>query len=211
MEHCYSQIGQDKKVYDFYNGKKDGYYVEIGAYDGIALSNTYAFEKLGWKGICAEPLQSRFQQLIINRKAHCCDLAVYHTTGLQVSFDIEGDAGMLSGINTHIDAHKATVDKNKKTVTVNTISLNDLLEKYNAPNFIEYLSLDTEGSEYEILRTLDFNKWKFGLIDIEHNHVEPRRSIMRKLLLNNGYEYVGPNHFDDQYKLKGLTSTGPSS
>jgi len=204
MEHSYSQIGQDKKVYDFYKGKTDGYYVEIGAYDGIALSNTYAFEKLGWKGICVEPLESRFQQLLHNRKAHLCNLAVYHTSGLNVSFDIEGNAGMLSGINTHIDAHKATVDKNKKTVTVKTISLNDLLENYDAPHFIEYLSLDTEGSEYEILRTLDFSKWTFGLLSIEHNHIEPRRSMIRNLLTVNGYKYLGANHFDDDYMHNSL-------
>lgn len=207
MEHSYSQIGQDKKVFEFYHGKRDGYFIELGAYDGIALSNTYALEKqLGWKGICVEPLHTRFVNLVTNRTAHCCNLAVYHTTGLNVSFDIEGDSGMLSGINTHIDAHKATVDRNKKTVTVKTISLNDLLEKYNAPEFIEYMSLDTEGSEYEILRTLDFKKWKFGLIDVEHNYITPRRLQIRKLLLENGYDYIGENNFDDMYKLKGLKS-----
>lgn len=204
MEHSYSQLAQDKNVVDFYKAKTDGFYIEIGAWDGIALSNTYALEKLGWKGICVEPLVSRFNDLVKNRKAHCCDLAVYHTSDLDVFFDIEGDSGMLSGINVHIDAHKYTVNKNKKTVTVKTISLNDLLERYNAPNFIEYLSLDTEGSEFEILRTLNFNRWTFGLLDIEHNGIEPRRTMIRKLLLANGYEYIGPNQFDDCYMLKGL-------
>ena len=204
MEHSYSQINQDKNVVDFYKAKTSGYFVDIGAYDGIALSNTYALEKLGWKGICAEPLVSRFNDLIKNRTAHCCDLAVYHTSDLDVFFDIEGDSGMLSGINIHIDAHKYTVNKNKKTITVKTISLNDLLERYNAPNFIEYLSLDTEGSEFEILKNLDFSKWKFGLIDVEHNGIEPRRTMIRKLLCSNGYKYIGPNHFDDSYQLIAL-------
>lgn len=204
MQHSYSQLGQDKKVYDFYKGKTEGYFVEVGAYDGIALSNTYAFEKLGWKGICCEPLPSRFADLIKNRTAHCCNQAVYHTTGLTVSFDIEGDAGMLSGIDTHIDAHKHVVNKNKQTVTMQTISLNNLLERFGAPPFIEYLSLDTEGSEYEILRTLDFNKWQFGLIDVEHNHIEPRRTMIKQLLCSNGYTYLGANQFDDSYVLKRL-------
>ena len=205
MEHSYSQLGQDKKVYDFYKGKTEGYFVEIGAYDGIALSNTYAFEKLGWKGVCCEPLPSRFSDLIKNRTAHCCNQAVYHTTGLTVSFDIEGDAGMLSGIDKHIDAHKNVVNKNKKTVSMLTISLNDLLERFEAPPFIEYLSLDTEGSEYEILRTLDFNKWQFGIIDVEHNYVEPRRTMIKQLLCSNGYTYLGANQFDDSYRLNSLT------
>ena len=211
MEHSYSQLAQDKNVVDFYKAKTGGYFVEIGAYDGIALSNTFALEKqYGWKGICVEPLVSRFNDLVKNRKAHCCDLAVYHTSDLDVFFDIEGDSGMLSGINVHIDAHKYTVNKNKKTVTVKTISLNDLLERYNAPNFIEYLSLDTEGSEFEILKNLDFSKWKFGLLDVEHNHIEPRRTMIRKLLLANGYKYIGPNHFDDSYQLIALEESSSS-
>jgi FkbM family methyltransferase len=204
MEHSYSQLGQDKKVYDFYKGKREGYFVEVGAYDGVALSNTYALEKLGWKGICCEPLASRFGDLIKNRSAHCCNQAVYHTTGLTVSFDIEGNYGMLSGINKHIDAHKHVVNKNKQTVTMQTISLNDLLERFEAPPFIEYLSLDTEGSEYEILRTLDFNKWQFGIIDVEHNYVEPRRTLIKQLLCSNGYTYLGANQFDDSYRLTSL-------
>ena len=204
MENSYSQLGQDKKVYDFYKGKTTGYFVEIGAYDGIALSNTYAFEKIGWKGICCEPLPSRFSDLCRNRTAHCCNQAVYHTTGLSVSFDIEGDAGMLSGISSNIDCHKHVVNKNKKVVTMLTISLNDLLERFEAPPFIEYLSLDTEGSEYEILKTLDFNKWQFGIIDVEHNHVEPRRTMIKHLLCTNGYVYLGANEFDDSYKLESL-------
>lgn len=205
MEHSYSQLGQDKKVVSFYKGKRGGYFVEIGAYDGVALSNTFALERqYGWRGICVEPLVDRFAQLLNNRTAECCNLAVYNKSDMDVSFDIEGDAGMLSGINTHIDAHKYTVDKNKKTVTVKTISLNDLLEKYKAPSFMEYLSLDTEGSEYEILKALDFSKWKFGLIDLEHNHIEPRRSQIKQLLCSNGYTYIGPNHFDDSYVLTSL-------
>ena len=205
MEY-YSQIGQDKKVIEFYKSKRNGYFVEIGAYDGIALSNTYALEKyLDWTGICVEPLKHRFDQLLKNRTAICSNMAVYHSSNLDVSFDIEGDAGMLSGINTHIDCHKNIVNANKKTVTVKTISLNDLLETNKAPSFIEYLSLDTEGSEYEILRTLDFNKWTFGIIDLEHNHMEPRRTNIRNLLTKNGYVYVGPNNFDDHYRHRSLT------
>ena len=202
MEHSYSQLGQDIKVADYYNNKHEGFFVEIGAYDGIALSNTYALERyLGWNGICVEPLSSRYADLIKNRTARCCNLAVYNQSDLTLVFDIEGNAGMLSGISSHIDCHKAIVNQNKKTITMKTISLNHLLERYNAPNFIEYLSLDTEGSEYEILKTLDFNKWKFGIIDVEHNYVEPRRTMIKTLLLRNGYAYIGPNEFDDSYKL----------
>jgi FkbM family methyltransferase len=68
---------------------------------------------------------------------------------------------MLSGISSHINAHKHVVNKNKSQIIVETISLTDLLDLYKAPAFIEYLSLDTEGSELEILKGLDHTKYTF--------------------------------------------------
>ena len=77
-----------------------------------------------------------------------------------------------------------------------------MLESNNAPNFIDYLSLDTEGSEYEILRTLDFNKYKFGYINVENNFTEPKRSLVKDLLINNYYSFFGINNVDDIYVYK---------
>ena len=82
-----------------------------------------------------------------------------------------------------------------------TITLNDLLEQSNAPLYIDYLSLDTEGSELEILKSVDFSRYKFGIIDVEHNFVEPRRSQIRNLLESNGYKFNVENNFDDNYIL----------
>ena len=107
---------------------------------------------------------------------------------------------MFSGLSSTIDRHRDRVDKNKETIKVTTLSLTDLLDKYAMPSFIEYLSLDTEGSELDILKTFNFNKYRFGLIDIEHNFIEPRRSQIRQLLKSNGYNFVMANQFDDCYR-----------
>ena len=204
----YSQIGQDLEVLSFYNNKTDGFFVEIGANDGIYFSNTYLLEKeYQWKGICAEPIPESFDLLCKNRpNSFCCDMAVYDESGKEVSFDIANNFNLLSGIAEHIDCHKQTVECNKTTIHKTTISLNDLLEKYNAPSFIDYLSLDTEGSEYKILQTFNFQKYVVGLIDVEHNHIEPRRTQIRELLLANGYEYIKANHCDDCYKHTSIQS-----
>jgi hypothetical protein len=87
---------------------------------------------------------------------------------------------------------------------VKTLTLTDLLDKAKAPSFIDYLSLDTEGSEFEILRATDFSRYTFGLIDVEHNFVEPRRTEIRNLLLSHGYVYLRENQFDDSYKHSSL-------
>jgi len=197
-----SQIGQDLKVVEQYNKKENGFFIEIGANNGVDLSNTYLLEsQYNWKGICCEPNPKSYDQLVKNRpNSICCKEAVYNTSGLTVSFDIANNCDLLSGISKYIDCHRNYVDHNKSTIQVQTISLIDLLDKHNAPRFIEYISLDTEGSEYEILKGFDFNKYIFGLIDIEHNYIEPRRTNIRELLISNGYIFLGENQFDDSYK-----------
>jgi FkbM family methyltransferase len=190
-----SQLGQDVQILKRY---QTGFFVDVGAHDGISLSNTYLLEQHGWKGICVEPIPEMYERLCKHRTAICCNEAMYHTSDLEVTFDVAKES-MLSGISEYIDCHKEIVDKDKNTIQVHTISMNDLLEKHNAPTFIEYLSLDTEGSEYEILKTVDFQKYSFGWIDVEHNFVEPRRSMIRELLTLNGYEFVKQNEWDDCY------------
>lgn len=202
QRESYSQLGQDLAVVRHYQGMREGFFVEVGAYDGIALSNTYLLEtQYAWSGICIEPIPEKYEKLVKNRKAICSNKALYSMSGLELVFDNATDA-MLSGISSHIDCHKHIVNRSKKQITVETLTLTDLLDQHNAPKFIEYMSLDTEGSELEILRGLDFNRYQFGLIDLETNYVEPRRSQIRHLLTSNGYDFLRQNQFDDVYVLK---------
>lgn len=196
-----SQLGQDIEVLRVFNNKRDGYFVEIGASDGVELSNTHLLEhRYNWKGICCEPIPDRFEKLVANRpNSVCYDVAVYKTTGDYVDFDVCNSYDLFSGIPEHIDRHKQAVESNKSTITVFTMSLLDVLNKANAPKFIEYLSIDTEGSELVILEGFNFTKYTFGLIDIEHNFIEPRRTEIRTLLELQGYKYKGENQWDDMY------------
>jgi FkbM family methyltransferase len=205
----YSQLNQDLNVLKFYNNKKDGYFIEIGASDGMELSNTYLLEKeYNWKGICVEPIPSRYEKLCINRSnSNCCNRAVYHTSDMEVTFDIANEYDLLSGISEKIEDCNEKAKANKTSITVKTITFNDLLAHYNAPNHIDYLSLDTEGSELDILQSVDFNRYTFGLIDVEHNYTEPRRTKMRELLTSNGYKYVKENKWDDCYVHNSLESS----
>lgn len=200
MAESYSQLGQDVEVLKFYGFKKRGYYIEVGASDGVSISNTLLLDKKGWKGICVEPIPSKFAQLKQNRpNAICINAPLYSESGTEVVFDICHSSDFLSGISQHIDKHKQTVDNGKTQLKMTTMTLNEILKECKAPPFIEYLSLDTEGSEYEILKTFDFKKYQFGIIDVEHNYIEPRRSQIRELLTSNGYVYHAENQWDDQY------------
>lgn len=200
MSKSFSQLGQDLKVLEQLENKQNGYFVEIGASDGILLSNTFLLEKnYQWKGICVEPLPSKFKKLQQNRKCHCANYAVYKKSNEIVNFDISNDDDMLSGISTDIDKYFTKVKNNKTTIQVDTISFTDLLKNYDAPKHMDYLSLDTEGSEFHILQSLDFEIYSFSIIDIEHNYVENKRKQIRDLLSSKGYIYDGENQFDDHY------------
>ena len=150
LKESYSQEGQDTRALNYFNGKKEGYFVDIGANEGIIISNTYLFEKkLYWKGICSEPLPKAFELLQKNRDV-ICDNAVYSKSNLKLEFSCDR---WLSGITTDID-QRYLKTLAKPRITVNTITFQDLLTKHNAPKIIHYLSLDTEGSEYFILRSI---------------------------------------------------------
>ena len=207
----YSQIGQDLEVLKFYNNKKDGYFIEIGASDGISLSNTYILEKnYGWTGICVEPIPSDFEKLQKNRSCLCYDYAVYNTSNLVLPFAIKNFnmcSGLVNTLDNEVVINDVIYNRDvnhdlNQIINVKTISFSDLLKKSDAPKFIEYLSIDTEGSELEILSSIDFNTYKFGMIDVEHNFVEPRRSKIRELLEKNNYIYNKENQFDDNYIYK---------
>lgn len=192
----YSQLGQDLKVLDFYKFKQDGYFIEIGAHNGVYLSNTYLLEKnYNWKGICIEPLPDTYQKLVHNRSSSICiNKALFHTAGLSVPFNA---CDAASGITEKINCHFEVLDYPQ--IFVETDTLNNVLEQSNAPKFIEYLSIDTEGSEYDILSNVDFAKYTFGLIHVEHNYVEPNRTNIKNLLESKNYHYEGENHWDDIY------------
>ena len=197
LKNSYSQLKQDLNVLKHFNNKRNGYFVEVGAADGINLSNTYLLEKkYNWNGICIEPVPSHYKNLIKNRNSINLNIAAYNKSGEEVEI---AEAGLLSGIKNDIDKHKQA--KEGKTFKIKTKTLTEILDENNSPNTIDYMSLDTEGSELKILQGIDFNKYKFKYINLEHNYVEPRRTQMRKLLENNGYKYKGANKFDDDYVL----------
>ncbi|MFT6408332.1 MAG: hypothetical protein ACJAQ6_001750 [Arenicella sp.] len=99
---------------------------------------------------------------------------------------------------------------NGNVYDVSTISLTDTLVKHEAPEFIDYLSIDTEGSEFEILNAFDFCRYKVAIIHIEHNYNAPKREAILELLTKHGYtrRYQNFSKWDDWYYRDQLISTG---
>jgi len=196
MTKNYAQIDQDLHVLEFYKDKK-GYFLDIGAHDGVSLSNTYLLEREhGWSGVCIEALPHVFAQLIKNRRCICVCCVVFSESDVEQQFVC---SDMLSGIvgYLNLDLHPGAMGG--QMTVVKTRSVESVLKEVDAPASIDYLSLDTEGTELEILKGIDFDKRVFGMISVEHNYQEDKRSKMKALLRSHGYVYRGDNLFDDDY------------
>jgi FkbM family methyltransferase len=183
-----SQHRQDIFVLLQLGFKRNGYFVDFGATDGIKLSNSYLLERdYGWTGIAAEPAKCWHQDLNRNRNCHVDTACVWSESGSIVTFN-ETSAPVLSTIDSFsgCDRH-ARARAHGRHYDVETLSLLDLLRKYDAPRTIDHLSIDTEGGEYEILRHFDFRAYRFGIITCEHNRAEMRPKL-HGLLTSNGYE-----------------------
>jgi FkbM family methyltransferase len=198
-----SQLGQDLLALISSGTGKPGFFVEFGSADGVALSNSFLLEKeLGWAGILCEPSRSWHEDLKRNRSCVVDTRCVYSRTGEKISFS-ENYIGELSGITEFTgNDHHGLLDRTTTSYQVETISLLDLLKHHNAPGHIEFLSVDTEGSECEILNAFDFSQYTFGAICVEHNYLENRPKV-KQLLVANGYRQVYPelSDFDDWFVL----------
>lgn len=198
-----SQLYQDLFALAEVGFKTNGYFVEFGATDGIGHSNTYLMEKcFGWSGILAEPAIRWHEDLISNRKAHIETCCVWSHSNKTLEFK-EVDSPDLSTIDAFsllgADQHRQARNRGR-VYEVRTISLNDLLDKHHAPREIDYLSIDTEGSEFEILNHFDFGRHSFKVITCEHNFSASREKIY-DLLRRNGYvrKYEQLSKWDDWY------------
>ncbi|MDA9142039.1 FkbM family methyltransferase [Gammaproteobacteria bacterium] len=199
LPFSYSQLRQDIYVLTKTNFKANGFFVEFGACDGIELSNTHLLEKkFNWTGILAEPARSWLGDLAKNRDCIVVNKCVWKESNKEVLFNEVGELSTISKFRNK-DMH-ADLRKIYKEYSVTTISLNDLLIQNCAPSFIDYLSIDTEGSEFDILSAIDFHKFSFGIITVEHNFSANREKIYR-LLTENGYrrEFEVISNFDDWY------------
>ena len=178
-----------------FNCKRDGYFVEFGACDGVQFSNTNLLEKdFGWTGILAEPNKSYRNEIRKNRKADINFEAVWSKSGESLEF-AEITAGGLSGIYSTFrgggDALNKRVSLGIKKYRVKTISLNDLLNSHNAPLDFDLLSIDTEGSEFEILNSFDLNKYRPKVILVESDGSKNEINKFEKLLCGHGYKSLG--------------------
>ena len=198
----HSQYGQDQYLNDaIFKGKKNGVFVDIGAYDGVTCSNTYFFEKnLGWTGVCFEPIPDIYKKLDTNRKCTTLHACGWKENTKKVFRVVEGESDMLSGlVDQYSPEHAERVQRDGKNIhdiEIECLDVNEVLSKDPVYQKIDLLSLDTEGGELEILKHIDFDKYDIKVILVE-NQYNP--APIRDFLKTKGYGLSQHIQIDDVF------------
>ncbi len=186
----YSQIFQDDWVMQMLRFKRSGFFAEIGGHDGLENSNTVLLERLlNWRGMIIEANPRWHQSICLNRSAIAYNNAAFSESGGKLQFV---DAGAIGGLvdflqdDIHAGKREAAI-KDGHVIEVHGRRVDELLVSASAPSVVDYMSVDTEGSEAEVLSGIDFTKWGFALITVEHGGVEANRSSVWDILRPHGY------------------------
>ena len=172
-ERYSSQSGQDKIIKEvFFNNKKNGFFIEIGAYDGIMGSNCYYFEKyLNWDGIAVEPSNIQFEKLKKNRKCKVLNDAISNEVKEVEFMEVTEGLTQMSGINDDSFKRNINIISNNqgskmKATSIKTITFDQIVSKNTK---IDYLSIDIEGGEMNLLNSINFSDYEIKVISVENN------------------------------------------
>jgi FkbM family methyltransferase len=200
----HSQWAQDAYVDDFLGGLTGGFFVDVGAHDGLSLSNTLFFEaERGWTGICIEPLPDAFAKLRANRSCECLQVAVSRTAGRRTFVQVTGYAEMLSGLADEYDPrHEARIAQELKEyggthilTTVDSVRLEDVLAERSIGH-VDYCSIDCEGGELSVLDSIDFGAVTFSALTIENAFGD---DTVNDRMRAHGYTRIARLELDDVY------------
>jgi FkbM family methyltransferase len=206
-----SQLYQDLFVLFTLGDKVNGSFLEFGATDGVEYSNSFLLENnFNWKGVLAEPSPQWHENLKINRpNATIIEECIYYETGRSLDFFVS-DVGVLSTLEKHRQSDISSMpvmtssrNKNGYNHKVISISLNDVFVKHFNSSPIDYMSVDTEGSELEILENFDFQKFGPKIVTVEHNFTDAQKKL-DELFIKNNYLRFFKEHtqFDAWYVLQ---------
>jgi FkbM family methyltransferase len=201
----FGQNGDDYFIWSLFDDCCSGYFVDVGAFDGVHLSNSYSFELEGWRGICVEAHPDFYPILFKNRpNSYNVHAACVRDPSISTAEFLSEPLGLLSGI----EAHKTKNMERRyqargmkfpgwQKVKVPAMTLTEVLKHAGAPMEISFLSVDVEGTEYDVLQGIDFSRFTFRLIVTESNSTADGNSIA-KFLRGLGYipaRTIGGNTF----------------
>jgi len=196
-----AQNGEDRWLEAYFGAKGSGFFVDVGAYDGMNLSNTYHFEQSGWTGILVEPdpvMAQRCRQCRPRSMIYQCAIAGPESKGETAFFQVA--AGEAYSTTSLTPAHRQRLNHlglQWREVRVPVRTLDSILEE-SAPPAIDFVSIDVEGGELAVLRGFDIGRWKPAVVIVESN-ATTRDAEVRRYFVANGYAYHHSIDVNDFY------------
>lgn len=198
----FSEAGQDRFLDDrVFRGRRDGVFVEVGGYDGVAGSNCLFFEAFrGWSGVVVEPLPALRDLIVERRRAPCIDVAVSDEDGVsEFVHVIDGYTQMSGLLSTYhegvLDLVRSNPDHREGVLQVKTRRLSSILAERGL-NRIDYCSLDIEGAEQSVLSTFPFDDFEITAWSVENGQRDP---AIRSIMESNGYRMLTVIGVDEIY------------
>jgi FkbM family methyltransferase len=198
----YSQFEEDKFMESLFPKGYVGSCVEVGAYDGMYGSNTLSFEERGWKCICIEPLPDHFEKCKSIRKyaVNCCISDMNKEDVPFYIYELEGgNQSAISSLEPDmrlVHSHAHIIKTSGKEIRVKCRTLTSVLDEASFPCEIDFISIDTENTEIDVLKGFDFSKYKVKYLIIENNFNE---SICEDYLITQGFKKFRRHAVNDFY------------
>lgn len=213
----YEHVPENDIIDAYFGPDYIGTCIDIGASDGFAGNNTLLYELRGWDVLCIEPnpvyynqmkTGRVFQSMLTTPRKNICNYAVGETNENDIEFYVfdvgGGNLSAVSGLSPDdrlIDSHKHLIS-NEYTIQVKLRTLDTIIqEHFSHITQIDFVSIDTEGTELQVLKGFDIEKWKPPVFIIENNFEE---SHLIDYLTNFGYIKHHRHHMNDFYVREDL-------
>lgn len=207
VEVFFGQHGEDYLLWKFFRGKPQGFFVEVGALDGVRFSNTFTFERQGWKGICLEPHPDYYHKLTQNRPGSICVQAAAGREETQLPFFAEprGEFSTLVRENT-INENLSKKMSGFLEILVKVLPLDKVLSECSAPGMIDFVSIDVEGAEPDVLAGFSLKRFSPTCLIIEANG-EVMNKTIDAIMRANGYHKAGRLSKTNNFYCKSLINS----
>ncbi|MBS0191897.1 MAG: FkbM family methyltransferase [Planctomycetes bacterium] len=189
-----SQYGEDLLLYDLFEGKPEGFFIEAGAFNGVDFSATYAFEQIGWSGLLVEPIPERAEQCRSNRPFSRVVHAALGSPGDPPTVTLESTqdqfGGMFSYVNTGSTHHNSmsTSGVPITSVKVPQVTLDSLLDSHQGP--IDLVILDVEDNELRVLAGFDMSRYRPRVFLVEDGSIGKNQPL-HAALMRHQYTLMG--------------------
>jgi len=207
IKGSFSQKGEDLVIDKILGFRKKGFYIDVGAHNPNVFNNTKRFYIKGWSGINIEPNPVLFKEFIRQRRRDInLNIGVKNTSGKAIFYEFESD-GLSTFSKKEAESNINLGYKLKQELKISVISLNRIFEKYCKAKKIDFISIDTEGLDFEVLQSNNWNKFRPKVVCIETGDFNSmitgeksgKKKLIESFMIKNNYQQKYDNGLNTIY------------